>query len=168
MPGRSIYIKKTTRCEENNATTLFFLSPLSGNLLDPIMTNLYYNVQALHAGTLMTTDKTIFGLRFRSNERLQPSIDGLRIFLDSPKREGKGKPHGDDLAVYRELLQAVESFEHGQQAGFRDRILFTVLGHSHLVKPALKSAVEQYKYHLHNLSELDLKKPSAFIKSAEE
>jgi methyl-accepting chemotaxis protein len=116
----------------------------------------------------MITDKTIFGLRFRSNEKLQPSIDGLRIFLDSPKKDEKGKRHGDDLAAYRNLLKDVESFEHGQQEGFRDWILFTVLDHSHLVKPDLKSAVEQYKYHMHNLSELDLKKPAAFIKSAAE
>ncbi|MCK9418264.1 MAG: hypothetical protein M0R70_02675 [Nitrospirae bacterium] len=116
----------------------------------------------------MTADKTIFGLRFRSNEKLQPSIDGLRIFLDSPKKEGKGKLHGDDLAAYRDLLKAVESFEHDQKKDVRNWMLFTVLDHSHLVKPALKSAVEQYKYHMHNLSELDLKKPSAFIKSAEE
>jgi hypothetical protein len=116
----------------------------------------------------MTADKTIFGLRFRSNEKLQPSIDGLRIFLDSPKKEEKGKLHNDDLAAYRDLLKSVESFEHGQREGFGDWMLFTVLDHSHLVKPALKSAVEQYKYHMHILSELDLKKPSAFIKSAEE
>jgi hypothetical protein len=116
----------------------------------------------------MTADKAIFGLRFRSNEKLQPSIDGLRIFLDSPKKEDKGELHGDDMAAYRDLLKDVESFEQGQQKGFRDWMLFTVLDHSHLVKPALKSAVEQYKYHLHNLSGLDLKKPSAFIKSAEE
>jgi len=116
----------------------------------------------------MTADKTIFGLRFRSNEKLQPSIDGLRIFLDSPKKDEKGMLHGDDLAAYRDLLKAVESFEHGRQKGISDWMLFTVLDHSHLVKPALKSAVEQYKYHIYNLSELDLKKPSAFIKSAEE
>ncbi len=47
--------------------------------------------------------------------------------------------------------------------GFREQMLYGVLGHSHLVKPALKSAVEQYKFHVHTLSELDLKKPSAFI-----
>jgi GTPase SAR1 family protein len=141
---------------------------MSGNPLDPVTTNRYDVIQASHAGTLMTADKTIFGLRFRSNERLQPSIDGLRIFLDSPKKEDKGKLHSDDLAPYRDLLKAVESFEHGGREGFSDRIRFAVLGHSHLVTPALKSAVEQYKYHMHNLSELDLKKPSAFIKSAEE
>jgi len=115
----------------------------------------------------MTEDKTIFGLRFHSNGRLQPSIDGLKIFLDSPKKEDKGKLHGDDLAAYHDLLKAVESFEYGQ-GRFRDWMLFTVLDHSNLVKPALKSAVEQYKYHMHKLSELDFKKPSAFIKSAEE
>ena len=116
----------------------------------------------------MTADETIFGLRFRANGKLQLSIDGLKLFLDSPTKEDKGKLHGDDLAAYRDLLKAVESFEQGQRGGFRDWMLFTVLDHSHIVKPALKSAVEQYKYHFYNLSELDLKKPSAFIKSAEE
>ena len=116
----------------------------------------------------MSIDKTIFGLRFHSNGRLQLPIDGLKLFLDSPTKEVKGKRHGDDLAAYRDLLNAVESFERDHQGGFRDWMLFTVLGHSHIVKPALKSAVEQYKYHFYNLTELDLKKPAAFIKSAEE
>ena len=116
----------------------------------------------------MTADRDIFGLRFRSNGRLQPSIDGLRIFLDSPTKEDKGKLHGDDLAAYRDLLKTVESFKQGRQEGFREWMLFTVLDHSHIVKPELKSAVEQYKYHMNNLCELDLKKPSSFIKSAEE
>jgi hypothetical protein len=116
----------------------------------------------------MTADKTIFGLRFHSNERLQPSLEELRSFLDNPKKEDKGKLHSDDLAAYRNLLKAVESFEHGRQGGFRDRMLYGVLGHTHLVTPALKLAVEQYKFHVHTLSELDLKKPSAFIKSAED
>jgi hypothetical protein len=116
----------------------------------------------------MTADETIFGLRFSTNGKLQLSIDGLKIFLDSPKKENTGKLHGDDLAAYRDLLKAVESFEHGKQENFRDWMLFTVLDHSHLVKPALKSAVEHYKYHFYHLSQLDLKKPSAFIKSAEE
>jgi hypothetical protein len=116
----------------------------------------------------MTDDKTIFGLRFRSNERLQPTLEELRNFLNQPKTGDKGVLHGDDLAAYRNLLEAVEIFEHGRQAGFHDRMLYGVLGHSHLVTPALKLAVEQYKFHLHALTELDLKKPSAFIKSAED
>jgi len=116
----------------------------------------------------MTTDKTIFGLRFFSNERLQPSLEELRRFLDSPKKEDKGMLHSDDLAAYRDLIKAVESFEQGRLEGFRERMLYGVLGHSHLVKPALKLAVEQYKFHVHTLSELDLKKPFAFIKSAED
>jgi hypothetical protein len=116
----------------------------------------------------MTADKTIFGLRFRSNERLQPSLEELRNFLDNPKKEDKGKLHSDDLSAYRNLLKAVESFEHDRQGEFRDRMLYGVLGHSQLVKPGLKLAVEQYKFHVHSLSELDLKKPSAFITSAED
>lgn len=116
----------------------------------------------------MTSDKTIFGLRFRSNERLQPSNDELKTFLDTPKKEDKGKRHSDDLAAYRELLTAVNSFEHGREECISDRILFGVLSRSHLVKPALKLAVMQYKFHLHALSEIDLNKPAAFIRSAEE
>ena len=141
---------------------------MPGNPLDPVPSNRYYSAQVLHTGTPMTVDKNIFGLRFRSNERLQPSLEELRNFLDNPKKADKGKLHSDDLAAYRDLLKAVESFEHGQQRGFRDRMLYGVLGHSHLVKPALKLAVEQYKFHVHTLSELDLKKPSAFITSAED
>src|SRR5512135_1879315 len=116
----------------------------------------------------MTADKTIFGLRFRADGKLQLPIDGLKLFLDSPTKKDKGKLHGDDLAAYRDLLDAVESFERDHQGGIRYWMLFTVLGHSHIVKPALKSAVEQYKYHFYSLTELDLKKPAAFIKSAEE
>lgn len=116
----------------------------------------------------MTKDKTIFGLRFHSNEQLQPSLEELRSFLDNPKKEDKGKLHSDDLAAYRELLKAVESFERGRQGGFRDRMLYGALGQSHLVKPDLRLAVEQYKFHVHTLSEIDFKKPSAFIKSAED
>ena len=80
------------------------------------MTNLYSIIQASHAGIPMTADETIFGLRFRANGKLQLSIDGLKLFLDSPTKEDKGKLHGDDLAAYRDLLKAVESFErvHGE------------------------------------------------------
>jgi len=147
---------------------LYLQPPMPGNPLDPVPSNRYYSAQVLHAGLPMTADKTIFGLRFRSNERLQPSFEELRRFLDNPKKEDKGTLHSDDLAAYRNLLKAVESFEHGRQGDFRDRMLYGVLGHSHLVKPALKLAVEQYKFHVHTLSELDLKKPSAFITSAED
>jgi hypothetical protein len=146
----------------------FFQLPLPGNPLDPVLSNRYYGAQVWHAGIPMTADKTIFGLRFRSNERLQPSLEELRNFLANPKKEDKGKLHSDDLAAYRDLLNAVESFDHGRQEKFHDRMLYGVLGHSQLVEPALKLAVEQYKFHVHTLSELDLKKPSAFITSAKD
>jgi hypothetical protein len=54
------------------------------------------------------------------------------------------------------------------QADFGDGIFYSVLTHSHFVSPALLSAVEQYKYQLHALTALDFKKPTAFIKSAEQ
>ncbi len=142
---------------------------MSGNLLDPISANRYYSIQTLRVGIFpMTADKNIFGLRFRSNERLQPSNDELKLFLDSPKKKDKAALHSDDMAAYRTLLTTVKSLENGQENSFSDRILYGVLSHSHLVKLAVKLAVTQYKFHLHTLSELDLNKPVAFIRSAEE
>lgn len=121
----------------------------------------------------MPIDKTIFGLSFRSNDVLQPTQEELRAFLESPKKEGRRELHGDDLAKYRELLNGVHAFERRQphiavHQDFREKMFYGVLGHSHFVKLALKSAVEQYKYHVYALRTLDFNKPTTFIKSAEE
>jgi chromosome segregation ATPase len=121
----------------------------------------------------MTTDKTIFGLRFQSNAELYPSKEELRDFLESPKKNGGRELQGDDVTAYRELLKNLQEFELHQQQGtsnqdFSRKMLYGVLSHSRFVNPALKSAVEQYKYLLHALLALDFKKPEAFIRSAEE
>jgi hypothetical protein len=120
----------------------------------------------------MTKDKSIFGLRFGSNEELSPTREELAVFLKSPKEGGGWELHGSDLATYRELLDAVESFEQHQQQyaappGFREKMFYGVLSLSHFFSPVLASEVEQFKYHLHTLLTLDLEKPAAFIKSAE-
>jgi len=121
----------------------------------------------------MTKNKPIFSLRFGSNEELSPTREELEVFLKSPKEEGRRELHGNDLATYRELLEAVEAFEQRQQQqyaallGFQGKMFYGVLGHSCFFSPVLASEVEQFKYHLHTLLTLDLKKPTAFIKSAE-
>jgi hypothetical protein len=46
-------------------------------------------------------------------------------------------------------------------------MFYGVLGHTQFFSPVLASEVEHFKYHLHALPGLDLKKPAAFIKSAE-
>jgi uncharacterized protein (UPF0147 family) len=121
----------------------------------------------------MTTDKSIFGLRFQSNAELHPSQEELSDFLESPKKDGGRELHGNDLATYRELLKDIQAFELHQRQGasrqdFPGKMFYGVLSHSRFVNPALKSAVEQYKYLLHALVTLDFKKPTAFIRSAEE
>jgi ribosomal protein S15P/S13E len=121
----------------------------------------------------MTKDNTIFNLRFVINDDLHPSHEDLKAFLDSPKEDGSGKPRSEDLARYCDLLAAVEGYARGEHQGstaqgFQDKMLYGALRLSHFVSPTLKSAVEQYLYHLHVLSALDLKKPTAFIRSAEE
>jgi hypothetical protein len=117
-------------------------------------------------------DPSIFGLRFQSNAVIQPSAEELRAFLRLPKEDGRGR-HEDDLAKYLRCLVAVKAFERARQDGaplrdFKERIVFGALEHSRFFKPALPAAVEQYKYHYHKLRALDLKKPQAFIRSAEE
>ena len=47
-------------------------------------------------------------------------------------------------------------------------MFYGVLGHSRFFSPVLMSAVEQYDYHLHALMTLDVKKPMAFIRAAED
>ncbi len=105
----------------------------------------------------MTINKSIFGLRFRSQAEIHPSQEELRIFLESVKKKGGQEIHGNDLAKYRELLKDM-------QQDIRDKMFYGVLNHSRFVNPALKSAVEQYKYLLHTLINLDLKKPKVFIR----
>jgi len=121
----------------------------------------------------MKKDNTIFGLRFVINDNLHPSREDLQAFLDSLKKDEVGRHRSEGLARYGDLLAVVEDYERGlHQAatapGFQDKMLYGALSHSHFVSPTLKSVVEQYLYYLHVLSTLDLKKPTTFIRSAEE
>lgn len=117
-------------------------------------------------------DTTIFGLRFRSNEDLLPTQEDLRVFLESPRKEGRKERHGDDLAAYRDVLAKVEAFEaggrHGGSETFRQKMVLGVFARSRFFSSTLKSAVEQFKYHSHALATVDPRKPGAFIRSAEE
>lgn len=116
----------------------------------------------------MTNDTSIFSLRFGSNAKIEPSPDELQQFLES-KKTGTREPHSADLIRYWDILAAVAGYKTtGGSGTFREKILYTVMDHSHFAKPALKSVVEQYKYHVNTLLKIDFKKPVSFIKSAEE
>ena len=105
----------------------------------------------------MKINKSIFGLRFESHAEIHPSQEELSVFLESMKKTGGQELHGSDLAKYREMLEDM-------QQDFRGKMFYGVLSHSRFVNPALKSAVEQYKYLLHVLITLDLKKPRVYIR----
>ncbi|MDA8100962.1 MAG: hypothetical protein M0042_15195 [Nitrospiraceae bacterium] len=118
----------------------------------------------------MTT--AIFGIRFHSNESLQPDPEALAAFLDSPRAPGARERHRDDLAAYVDYLAAIEAFEAGRlhtggAPDFPERMLLGVLSHSAFFRNTLRIAIEEFKYHRHQLSLLDLQKPRAFIRSAE-
>ncbi len=119
----------------------------------------------------MTIDKTIFGLRFGSSEELYPTQEELRAFLESPKTAGGRERHNNDLARYSAQIEEVTAFERPQRQDARDfqrKMFYGALSHSRFFNRVLKSTVEQYKYHVHALQILDFKKPTTFIKSAEE
>jgi len=121
----------------------------------------------------MTIDESIFGLRFGSNEELSPSLEEINTFLRSPKKEGGNVLHGSDLSAYGDLLNRVLFYKQHQLQNvgppdFREKIFYSALGHSCFFAPSLKLAIEQYKYHLHTLASLDFRKPSGFIRAAEE
>jgi len=104
----------------------------------------------------MTTENSIFGLRYPPHAELHPTKEELRVFLESTKKNGQ-EPHGNDLAKYRELLTDM-------QQDVRGKMFHGVLRHSRFANPALKSEVEHYKFLLHALLSLDLKKPRVFIR----
>ncbi len=120
----------------------------------------------------MTIEKSIFGVRFKSNENLRPTQEELDAFLESTGKEGSGRPYADDLAKYRQLLEGTDAFERrraqdADQEDLQEQMFYGVLGHSRFVNPALLSAVELYQYHLHALASLEFGHPATFILSAE-
>ena len=121
----------------------------------------------------MMRNKPIFGLRFEVSEEFSPTPGEISVFLESPKKEGRRELHGLDLARYNKLLDDILAFDLYQRlnAGpqdLRERMFYEVLSHSCFFNTALKSAVEQYKYYVHELTTLNFKKPTAFIKTAKE
>src|SRR5574341_170306 len=125
----------------------------------------------LSNGALM--DKSIFGLRFASNEAIHPGPQELGDFLERPLKEGGRERHADGVETYARMLQAVADFERDRregvaQHGISERMLYGVLSHSRCFTPALKSAVELSLYYSHALASIDLREPSSFIRSAEE
>jgi hypothetical protein len=121
----------------------------------------------------MTIDKSIFGLRFGSHEELSPTREELDAFLGRLKKEGGTERHVDDLAIYRDKLAHIAAYEQRQlhevgRQDFREKVYYGALRHSCFFNPALKLAIEQYKYHVHAFTMLDFRKPTSFIKSAEE
>jgi hypothetical protein len=121
----------------------------------------------------MTIDKSIFGLRFGSHEEISPSREELDSFLGSLKKKEGTERHADDLAIYRDKLARIAEYEQRQlhevgRQDFREKVYYGVLRHSCFFNPALKLAIEQYKYHAHAFAALEFSKPAAFIKSAKE
>jgi len=117
-------------------------------------------------------ETSIFGLRFKSNEELQPSPADLSSFLASPRASGAPGRHVDDLAAFIHYYDLVETYEREQKQGFGrlefdERRLLGVLSHTGFFKSAFRVAIEEYIYHHHQLVMLDFNKPETFIRSAE-
>jgi len=121
----------------------------------------------------MAKDTSLFGLRFRSNADLNPTRDELEHFLAGTNKAGTREPQGSDLARYHGLVDRIREFTEGprfdaEAQDIRHRMFYGVLGISQFFHPALELAVGQFKYHLHRLADLDIRKAVTFIRSAEQ
>jgi hypothetical protein len=117
-------------------------------------------------------DISTFGLRFKSNEALQPNSAELSVFLASPRASGAPGLHKDDFAAFIHYRELVEAYDMDLKQGvgrmeFGERRLLGVLSHIGFFKPAFRVAIEEYKYHNHQLGLIDFNKPETFIRSAE-
>jgi hypothetical protein len=116
-------------------------------------------------------DTSIFGLRFKSNEALQPDAVNIAAFLSLPRTPGAKETHRDVFENFSHYQDLVAQSENGSYAGlgrqdFGERILLGVLSHTRFFQPALRIAIEEYLYHHHQLLQLDFNKPEKFIRSA--
>jgi hypothetical protein len=120
----------------------------------------------------MAVDRSIFGLRFGSNPELTPSREELGSFLEKTFKAGTRQLYSSDLTVYGDLVGKLIAFDQDMQRStarsLREAMFYRVLGNSQFAHPALMLAVGQYLYHLHALGQIDLRKPAAFIRAAEE
>jgi len=119
----------------------------------------------------MPKDTSIFGLRFGSDTELNPTQEELGLFLASTRKAGTQALHSGDFARYHGLIESIEEFAHRQRfhteaEDIRDRMFFGVLGTSQFAHPALELSVGQFKYLLHMLAAVDIRKPAAFIRTA--
>lgn len=118
-------------------------------------------------------DRSIFGMRFHSNEAIHPGPGELAAFLDTRRSPATTERHRDDLAAYVDVLGRVEAYEAGGMEllgglSLDERMALGVFSHAGFFSPGLRIAVEEYKFHLARLEQADVAKPAAFIRTAEE
>jgi hypothetical protein len=121
----------------------------------------------------MPSDQPIYSPHTSANQAIVPTAEELQIFLDMPKKAGRMELHREDLARYVEQIRTVDDFKQSRKEGglpysFEEKLYYGVLLHTGFFTSQLRSAMEHFKYYRHALSDIDLKKPVAFIKSAEE
>jgi len=117
----------------------------------------------------MDTDQNIFGLRHHSNVYLYPTAAELAAFVDDPALGSRRS----DLAAYHTLVDAVRESRRssspggpGQDTGWK--IFLNVLEHTRFATPALAAELAHYLYFLQALMATDIRKPTTFIRAAEE
>ncbi len=115
----------------------------------------------------MNSAGTIFGLRRHANVLLYPSQDELAAFLARPVIAG-GRRTTREATVYRGLIEQVRTAERRTPASSEERVLCDVLRHTRFANIALAAEVACYQYLLESLRSVDIQKPAAFIRAAEE
>lgn len=120
----------------------------------------------------MTIDKTIFGMPFLSDEKLQPAQEQLSAFLAARSRKMSAVQKADDLKIFRALLERIDAFERKklpetEQNDIQKQLFYGALHYSQFADHTLLSAVELFHYQKQAMAALDFSTPTDFIESAQ-
>lgn len=117
-------------------------------------------------------DSKLFSINLSLNSDIQPSLEELNQFLNSPSGQPASKKHRDDFTSYLHDIKAIEDFESPTESKNRysldEQKILGVLSCSQFFNHSIRFAIELYKYHNSKLRELDFKKPRAFVRAVRE
>ncbi|OGW39269.1 MAG: hypothetical protein A2010_02150 [Nitrospirae bacterium GWD2_57_9] len=116
----------------------------------------------------MTLDHSLYRLLPETSREILPTAEELNVFLASPRKPGGTELHRDDLVLIAERTAAIEEHLRASGVALDEKLFYGVFAQARLYTPELLSAIEHFKFYRDSLARIDLKKPVAFIRSAEE
>ena len=116
----------------------------------------------------MTMHAPIFGAAFAPQKDVRTDPAAVQAFLESVSRDRTRDAQARSLADYRLLIADAASFwKRGVRSDLGAYVRYGALDHARIARDELRDAVELYSCHLHELSSIDLRHPTEFIRTSE-